>query len=361
MPVITGQNLNNSLTVQTLVTEMRAYPEFIPVLGTAGYSQYPALPIANDLMQRILAETMDWKWNRAYIPGILTVALQQDYVTQCTNMGWLEMAWRCDINNNTNSGNRAPKPIFPMEAIRDLDQTSWQGVPFQVSYIPNTLAFMGQWFPNTAYGTGYGVAQIPQTPLQQFVDVNGNILYIDSTVLGLNINSPGFQNGPVVLPPNSPYGVSGSTQPAAPANATPGALVQDGTVIWTVANPNGCAIRLSPLAAYSGLAWLITPVYQVQAPILTRMQDTISPIPPDLNYLFRRGFKAMLYEHAGSKLAMESYAKWEEDLMTAVRAADRQDESFSMIPEQSLMGGGPYQGGMGIGIGAAWPFGGYGA
>lgn len=355
MPVITGANPNNSLTVQTLVNEMRSYPEFIPVLGASGYSQYPAITIANDLMQRILAETMDWKWNRAYIPGILTVALQQDYVTQCTNMGWLEMAWRLDINNNTNSGNRAPKPIFPMEAVRDLDQSSWQNVPDQISYIPNTLAVMGQWFPNTVYGCGYGVAQVPITPIQQFVDVNGNILYIDSTVLNLSLNSPGYQTTAIVLPsPPSPYGTSGSVEPAAPANATPGTRVQDGTVVWTVADPNGVAMRVNPLPAYSGLAWLITPVYQVQAPIITRLQDSISPIPPDLNYLFRRGFKAMLYEHAGSKMAGEAYAKWEEDLITSVRAADRQTESFGMTPMQSIMGS-PY-GGNGYSIGPAWPF-----
>jgi hypothetical protein len=356
MPVITGPNLNNSLTVQTLVNEMRAYPEFIPVLGTSGYSQYPALNIANDLMQRILAETMDWKWNRAYIPAILTVALQQDYVTQCDDMGWLEMAWRCDINNSTNSGNMAPKPIFPMEAVRDLNQTSYQGVPFNVSYIPNRLAFMGQWYPNTVYGCGYGVAQVPQTPIQQFIDVNGNILFIDSTVLGLNINSPGYQNTPIVLPANSPYGTSGSTQPAAPPNSPAGTRIQDGTVIWTVADPDGVAIRISPLPAYSGLAWLITPVYQREAPILTRLQDTISPIPPDLNYLFRRGFKAMLYEHAGSKLAMESYAKWEEDLITAVRAADRQLEDYGLYPSNSIMGGGPFSVTAGN-IGPGWPYG----
>lgn len=356
MPVITGANPNNSLTVQTLVNEMRSYPEFIPVLGASGYSQYPALNIANDLMQRILAETMDWKWNRAYIPAILTVALQQDYVTQCTDMGWLEMAWRCDINNSTNSGNMAPKPIFSMEAVREIPQTSWQNVPFQISYLPNPLAVMGQWYPNTAYGCGYGVAQVPTTPIQQFVDVNGNILYIDSTVLNLNINSPGYQNGPIVLPtPQSPYGISGSTEPAAPANATPGSRIQDNTVIWTVADPNGVAMRISPLPAYSGLAWLITPVYQVKAPTLVRLSDTISPIPPDLNYLFRRGFKAMLYEHAGSKMAMEAYQKWEEDLITSVRAADRQQESFSMVPSQPLVGGGMGYG-VGLGIGPAWPF-----
>jgi len=358
MPVLPGSSTTNSITVQNLINEMRVYPEFTPIMGTSGYSQYPMLPICNDVMQRILAESMDWKWNRAYVPPILTVALQQDYVTQITNIGWLENCVRLDINNSTNNGNLAPKPYFPMEAVRDMQPTSYQGQPFNISFIPNPLAAMGQWYPNTDYGTGYGVAQIPETPIQQFVDVNGNILYIDSTVLGLSINSPGFNGQPIVLPPNSPYGVSGSTQPIAPANATPGTTVQDGTVVWTVADPNAFAIRIAPLPAFSGLAWLLQPVYQIIPPILKTLQDTISPIPPEMTYLFRQGVRAMLYDHAGSKKAADAYAKWEENLVVAVRAADRQQESYSLQPGVSIMGDGPWGGEVGIGnnSGPSWPW-----
>jgi len=243
MPVLPGTSTNNSITLQQIVNEMRVYPEFTPVLGTSGYTEYPMLTIGNNLMQRILAENMAWDWNRAYIQPLLTVALQQDYVTQVTDIGWIENCTRLDINNSTNNGNLAPKPIFNMEAVRTLQQTSTQNVPFQICYVKNPLAVMGQWYPNTAYGCGYGVPQIPVTPIQQFLDENGNILYIDSSVLKLNLNSPGFNGTPITLPPNSPYGVSGSVKPFAPSGAPPGTTVQDGTVVWTVADPNGYALR----------------------------------------------------------------------------------------------------------------------
>jgi hypothetical protein len=361
MPVLSGASTSNPTTLQQLILEMRVYPEFIPVLGTSGYTEYPMLSICNDLMQRFLAESMPWTWNRAYIPSILTVALQQDYVTQITDIGWLENATRIDINNSTNNGNLAPKPQWPMYAIRDQQLTSTQGQPDTINFIPNRLATFGQWYANTAYGCGYGVAQIPITPIQQFVDVNGNILYIDSTVLGLNLNSPGFNGQPITLPANSPYGISGSTQPFAPANATPGSTVQDGTVVWTVADPNGYAMRVSPLPAFSGLAWLLQPVYQIKPPTITRLQQDISPIPPEMNYLFRQGLRAMLYDHAGSPKAGPAYAKWEEDLVAAVRSADRQSENYSMTPCVPIMGGGGWYGEVGIGnnasIGPAQPFG----
>jgi hypothetical protein len=343
----------SNITIQSIVRSSRAYAELNPQMTASGWTQEPALTIANDVLQRILAQTMDWKWNRAYVPSILTVALQQDYVTQVTDMGWLEQAWRIDINNSTNNGNLAPKPIFAMESVRDLSQTAAQGYPFNISFVSNSLAFMGQWQPLTSYSGGYGQFATPLTPVQQFMDPNGNILFIDSTTLQLNFNSPGFTGTPIILPAN-PYGISGNVIPVLPPNSAPGTTTTDGTIVWTVADPNGYAMRLAPLPALSGLAWLIVPVYQRKPPTLTSLQNTIAPIPDEYAYLFRQGFNAMCYEHAGSKMAAEAYSKWEEMLMTALRAADREREDAVFYPSEGLMGGGPYR--QGMSIGPAWPF-----
>lgn len=352
----------STYTLQQIVTEVRAYPEVTPVLGASGSTIFPAISIANDTMQKMLAQGLDWKWNRNYVNvtngtgGILTVALQQDYVTQYTDIGWLESAWRIDINNSTNNGNKAPKPVLFMEAVRDLTQTSAQSQPFQISFIPNSLAFMGQWNANTVYGCGYGVAQIPLTPLQQFIDVNGNILYLDSTVLDLSINSQGFNSDPIVLPTPNPYGTSGSTQPFAAASAAAGTQVVDGSVTWTVADPNGYAIRVAPLPAFSGLAWLLIPVYQKKPPIIRTLGQSLSPIPDENIYLFRQGFLAGCYEHANSPKAESAYQKWMLDMQTFLRSGDREREENILYPSESLTGGAGSS--YGTNVGPAWPFGG---
>jgi hypothetical protein len=350
----------STVLLQDVVNFARSYPELTPILGTTGWATLPAIEIANTIMQRFLAEGMNWKWNRSYVPSILTVALQQDYLTQVTDLGWLEGGWRIDINNSTNNGNLAPKPIFTMEAVRELGQASYQANPFNMSFIPNSLAFIGTWpGPNVAISTGYGVAQIPIQPIQQFKDANGNLLYIDSTVLGLGINSPGFTTATIPLPTPNPYGITGTTAPAAVPNAAPGTKVTDGTVTWTVANPNAYAIRVSPLPAFSGLAWLMVPVYQRKPPAPYKFNTnlantTIAPIPDELSYLFKQGFVAMCYEHAGSKNAPMSYAKWEENLIAAVRSGDREREDFVMYPSESIMGGGPVK--YGLPVGPGWPY-----
>lgn len=345
---------NSTFTLQRIVNEVASYPEVHPVLGKSP-SIYPAVSIANDVMSKILAQGLNFRFNRANIPPILSVALQQDYLTTVTDVGWFEQAWRIDINNSTNNGNRAPKPVFTMETVRDLAMTASQSAPFNMSWIPNRLALYGQWSANTAYGCGYGVAQIPVTPIQQFIDKNGNFLYIDSTVLGLNPNSPGFTGTTIALPTPNPYGISGSVQPIAPPNAAAGLQVTDGTVTWTVAPQNGYAVRVAPLPAFSGLAWLMCPVYQKKPPVFTSLQQTLDPLPDDVVYLFRQGFIAACYVHTGSPQAPAAYQKWEEDLMIYLRSGDRERDDSCFYPSEGLTSGGSsYAGGLPVGPG--FPF-----
>lgn len=342
----------STITLQQFANQARVYKELVPLLQAGGFTQEPALTAGNDTMQKMLAQTLNWKWNRAYVPSFLTVALQQDYVTNITNLGWMEQGWRVDINNNINPN--APKPLYAMEAVRDLELTAYQASPFNLSFIPNSLAQMGVWQKNTPIICGYGQAQTPASIIQQFIDVNGNILFINSGACGLSINSPGFSGTTITLPGYNPYGVTGNTQPFAAPNAAAGTQVTDGTVTWTVGDPNGYAMRLAPLPAFSGIVWLITPVYQMKPPILTTLSQTIAPIPDELGYVFREGFMAILYEHAGSRLAAAKYAKWEESLFTALRAGDRERDDAIFYPTESIMGNNPFSNG--LPFGPAWPF-----
>lgn len=343
----------STITVQQIVNSARAYPELTPILGASGWSQEPAITIANDVMQKFLAQTLNWKFNRAYVPSFLTVAMQQDYPTNVTNLGWLEQGWRMDINNTSAGGvTNAPKPVFAMETVRDLSQTSYLASPFNMSWLPNSLAVLGTWQKSTNYLCGYGQALTPSSPIQSFLDTNGNILFLNSNALGLNLQSPGFFGGTPV--PQNGFGLSGTVQPAAAPNATPGTTVTDNQLIWTVADPNGYAMRIVPLPAVSGLTWLVFPVYQKKPPILTSLQNLIAPIPDEFGYLFRQGFIAMAYTHAGSPRAADAYAKWEENIMIALRSGDREREDASFYPSESLMGGGPYK--YGMPIGPSWPF-----
>lgn len=327
-------------TIQDIVKTARAYPDLIPVLGASGWTQEPALSIANDIMQLMLAQNLNWKFNREYIPPFLTVALQQDYPTLITDLGWVEQCWRVDINNVLAGGaTGAPKPMFAMEAIRDILGTSAQANPFNISFVPNSLAFLGVWQANTQYLSGYLQPYTPPSLIQSFQDANGNILFLNSAALGLNIQSPGW-NGNTT--PQTGFGFSGSTAPSLPANSTPGTTVTDNDLIWTCADPNGVCMRLAPLPAVASLVWLIMPVYQAKPPLVTSLAQTIAPFPDQYAYLFRRGFIALCRMHAApnSRQAVEDFQMWQQSLVTALKSADREMDWAGFYPSESLMGAG---------------------
>lgn len=311
----------STITLQSIVKSAQARPELHPVLGTSGWEQEPALTIANDTMQKFLAQNFDWKFNRARIQPFLTIALQQDYIGVqplggsggLLNVGWFERGNRVDINNTSD-----PLPNFPMETVRDLPKTSWQADPFNISFVPVPLAFYGTWQEFTSYPTGLGASPTPASPIQQFVDIYGNYLYVSGN------------------------GTSGSTKPnAGHANATPGTTITDGSVTWTVADPNAVAVRVSPIPPTSGITWSIEIDYQMKPPILTSLQNIITPIPDEYGYLFRQGFNA-LCRPAGSTAQNSDYVKWQEDLVIALRGADREREDCGMYPSYGLTtGSGP--------------------
>jgi hypothetical protein len=68
--------------------------------------------------------------------------------------------------------------------------------------------------------------------------------------------------------------------------------------------------------------------------------------------------RSALYRENGDPRGPEMYAEWEEVLVKAVRAADRNQEDYRIVPPSGIMQTGWDSGyGMWQGIGAAWPFG----
>lgn len=346
MPILPNLVPPSSITIQDVVNYTRAVaPETVPILPVAGYSYEPALTFANDVLQKIMAQNMNWRWNESYAPLFLTNCLQQDYVTNLTDIGYLTDAYAIDINNNTNANNQAPKPFYKIEVGRQVGYTAYMGQPQIISFVTNNMANYGAWTPNTVIPCGYGVPAAPATPIQQFVDANGNALFIDSTILNLSINSPGYSaSNPPALPVPNPYGTTGTVQPILPPGALPGQTVLDGNgvdppVIWTVAGPNSYTIRVNPLPGIGGLCWLLMVVYQRKANKFRSLQDTISPVPDDYAYLFRAGFEAKALAAAQSPRANIALQLWNEQLDTARREMDREISEVGMYPDTGMTGG----------------------
>lgn len=323
MPTLPPNTQTSTLTVLQLVDYARLFPWTTPAIGVAGYSDQPAVSFADEIMKRIMARSNPWKWNAAKLPAFQTQPYQQDYPTSLSQnqMGWLQAAIMVDINATS-----VPKTIPPMTVVQNLLPTFLANAPRKVCWIPNALAQTATWGggnatdpgPNTVYknplaSQGGGPGNNPWTAI---TDPNGNLQLVTT------------------------YGVTGSSAPSWPAaSATPGTTTPDGSVIWTVQDPNGVTLRLDALATNNSIVWEIRSIYQVKPPNVTSLSQTMAPIPDDLSYLVKQGFLTMCYKQVDSNKFNDEFAQWLENIQEAMGSSDREYQEFGFYPASPLQGG----------------------
>ena len=313
-------SIGSTLTTQNLIDYARsAYEKSTSVLGLAGYDDEPALSWANDIIQHIFTKDDPWKWNSYNLPSILTQPYQQDYPTNISVnlMGWLESGTFVDINNPAGTPQYFVTP--PIQAVARLLPTYVRGIPEEYCWIYNRNARTATWpgpgvlfqDPLVVNGGGPG-----NNPICAITDTNGNILTV------------------------SQYGTTGTTQPTWPANGAPaGTIVNDGTVQWTVMDPNGICIRVNALASFGSNVWQINPVYQRKPPVITDLNQTFDPIPDDLQFLIKQGFLCYCYKKSDPKMFQQEFQQWLLNVQEAMGASDRETQSFGIYPASPIQGG----------------------
>jgi hypothetical protein len=310
---------SSTLTGLNLIQYARTFDWAIPTVGLAGYDTEPALSFIQDIVQRLMNRNNPWKWNSYLFPLFYTQPYQQDYPTSISQnqLGWLEHATFIDINNATEQPPIQP----PIQCVARLLPTSNCGIPSEICWIPNRVAILGTWpgnnitylNPLVSLGGGPG-----SNPLTAILDPNGNIQVV--TTYGTTVAS-GIPTWPIV-------------------GAQAGVQTMDGTVVWTVQDPNGVAIRVNALATNDSQVWEMHVAFQQKPPIITSISQTLAPIPDDLGYLIKQGFLAYCWKKADKKTFQLEYAEWMENIQEAMGASDREPQSFGIYPADSLQGAG---------------------
>jgi hypothetical protein len=303
-------------------------------MPVGGFDTLLATTIANDVMTELISQRFNWKFNRIVVPPFLTNSWQQDYCSiNQQNIGWLENAARVDINNTS-----LPKPIKWVEAVKDLPITSDQlGWPTQICWMPNDQLQQGVWpGAQQAYTNPLGVAVTPSNPPTNILDAHGNILVLTT------------------------YGVTGLVAPDAGAAPAVGATVNDGTCVWTVANPKAQGIRISPLPSQQGTTWQIKPFAQARAIRFANMGQLLDPLPDDYAKYFQDGVIAYAHRHSTAPVVRNRFKQAKEDWLAAVAQArgqgDRERDAAGFVPDRGVMSE-TYYGP----VGPAWPYGPYGS
>lgn len=113
----------STYTVQNTVNFSAIMTRLVPLINVGGYSNEPALSIANQILQEILAPPFAWPWNRQTLDTTSTVAGTQDYPVTVANFGWLETATLKD------SGGK----ITVLEIATGLTEETTQARPVRIA------------------------------------------------------------------------------------------------------------------------------------------------------------------------------------------------------------------------------------
>jgi len=350
---------NSTISLQSVVDDALSMGDIAPALSTGGFSDQPALSIANDVLNAMLlggpgGEPFNWKWNRFFVQPFATISLQQDYfVPGNIRLGWLESAFAVDINNTS-----IPKPKRSIECHRDLLPTDAQtGYPGKMCWIPNDQCLTGTWGQHPLGPTSVGSPgeQTGGASITGAQNPGPNVIYTDPV---------GTTNQPVnattiITDPNgnlwvvTTYGQCGATQPVWPTNpvyptlASPNTVATtqtDGSVVWTAINPKGQGFRLNPIPPVTGISWLVQPIAQLRPTRFTALANTLEPIPDDYEKYFKQGFFAQCYRRNPDQKVRarftEEWALFMRDLDMAVRSGQREMDDFGFYPGQSIMDAG---------------------
>lgn len=322
---------NSTVKLQDVIDYARTIGDLDPVLSAGGYSNVKALGIANDVMTEMIAQRFNFKFNRIVVPPFLTNSWQQDYATVgLKTIGWLEHVCAIDINNTA-----TPKPLFWGECVRDLERTALQrSVPEKVCWLPNDQLTQSVWpGANKVITNPLGAAVTPSNPVINILDANGNILVLTT------------------------YGITGGVAPAAAALSPGGTIVNDGTCVWTVADPKAQGFRISPLPPQAGPTYQVNIIAQARPPRFTTVAQVLDPIPDDYAKYFQDGFIAYCHRHSPAPMVRARFddmrLQWLQSLADAVKSGDRERDDARFVVERPVMS--PAVGG--TSTSPAWPFG----
>lgn len=353
-------NSQSKITLQKMLDKVRPFGDITPVLASVGgYQLEPFLTICTDVYSMIVGVPFPHKWNEINLPLFYTNSFQQDYAlinpdgTSFYNVEWLERGIAIEMTST-----QLPKPYGIVECGRQLpqqlavwnQQSSWYGNPtFVVNTFPNITLYYGTWgagnLGSPSQGNNPGPGSIYTSPLtsntqaanpiSQIQDSNGNLQLVTT------------------------YGTCGLTQPVWPASgAAPGTTTQDGTTVWTVVDPYGVGIRITPVPSQTGVVFQFNLTGQMPAITFTNLGQTFAPFPDKYEPYFRAGVIAQCYRYAVDPKVQAKFEKnyqiWLKSLNDLRAMEDRELEENRFVPEQSVFSRGGASGG-GF-IGPDWPF-----
>lgn len=329
----------STITIQSVVNLCSIHGDLLPLTGIGGYTNEPALSLANDALSEIINTPHDWKWNRveldAHVQPLVTAPRKQDYLfagASAFTLGATSSGAAIDL-----ASSNAITVITGVVTVNTLETHRFS--------VGDTVYTLGN--KNAAYNSTY-------TDNGSSSAFSGGWVITAVTANSFSFAATtGQTNGDVTGAPGiTDYGwLSSGTMSQINTDASPPEIIPIQAVrelpAWSrVSRPEKVCvvtdlgtgvIKVRFYGVPGTTIWAVNLVYQKAAPVKTALSQTWSPIPDQYSALFRQALLYRMYRYINSPLQMAELQKLQQEILKALGADNSETSDVYLTPETPLM------------------------
>jgi hypothetical protein len=320
-----------TVTLQSTVDLCRTHVDLMPLASVGGFSQEPALSLANDTLQELCAQPYDWKFNSKDYGLLTTHPARQDYLYagasafvigvgsasialadgSAITMDGTTVTVRCLQPHGFTVG----QTVYMTGNTSDTYNSSridsavggWTG-GWVITATPDALTFtFTHVLSNQAASGAPGITDLAWLASAEMYDLSSN----------------------EALPRTYPIDVVKSVRKT-------GSMGRPEKLGLRSQSAGILTIRLSHISV--GTTFGITLTGQKKPPLKTDLSETWSPFPDEFGFVYRQAFLARCYRFLDKPRADNETAKAEMMIAKALGRDDVEESDQYVSPERSLMG-----------------------
>lgn len=324
----------STLTLQSVINLARTHVELMPLVNVGGFSNEPAVSIAQDVLSELLSPPFAWKFNRVQMGLFVTQQYQQDYqfagATAFTANGGVGIGL-ASANAITESTNTV--------TVNTLDPHNFNAGD-TVFMTGNTVAAYNSTFTATpaagsAWSGGWTILTTPTTKSFTFTHLSSGLANSGSA----GITNCGWLESATMVNMND----ASPKQRIWYLNAV--RMLQVSSIVFfpnkvCVVSDDGAGILTIRLAGLPGPQPMgVTLIYQARPAVPTDLSSTWAPFPDEYAFVYRQMFLAHAYRYSNSSRSEIEYQKAQANIMKALGANDREASEEFITPANPISAG----------------------
>lgn len=331
---------NSTITIKKIVQFCSTHADLIPLVGVGGFTDEPALTLANDALSDILTEPTSWKFNSVFMPLLVTTPNRQDYIfagASAFSLGssssgaCIDLAAKSAITVSGGVVTVATTQPHRFN-VGDTIYLSNVGMSTGTSSAYNSV-FTDDGNSST-WSNGWVLTAKTSTTFSFAATTGQN----DSDVGGApGITDCGWLSDATMVEMNNNSSPQHVLQLKAVKDIPVWSKVSTPEKVCVVQDRGDGTLLIRFYFVPGSTTFGVNIVYQAKAPIKASLADNWSPFPDHLSTVYRQAMLVRMYRYIDSPRAEVEYQKLQNEIGKARGFDDAEESNVYIEPAESLM------------------------